>query len=451
MAATGIGGTLGQEFDGLTGLRTRPVCMRIVGERIAAAADRGESVSVLWIDLDRFQEINHSFGHQSGDHLVATVAARLRVAVAPHEVFRVAGDEFVVLAAGVDSIEAIDLARHVHALLHEPVVLDGLSVHPSASIGIAVHEGGEDALAVMLRADRAMLTAKRRGGNTFAVADDGGALSSCLLLREEIVIENKLHLAIEHGGLQLHYQPILLRDGRIEAVEALMRCTVGGESIPPAKFISVAEKSGLILQLGDWTLSEGALFAAALSRLGLATKVAVNVSRAQLLGPGFAEKLHAALLTAAIDPVLLELELTESLFMDMSPVIQANLRCAREAGVGMAIDDFGTGYSCLANLRDIPATKLKLDRSFVAAVVEDPKTLAIVRAMTALGREIGLTVVAEGVETEAQRDVLLAAGVDAMQGYLFSPPVSRGAITGWLRALFDEVAAGLPAIPETWR
>jgi EAL domain-containing protein (putative c-di-GMP-specific phosphodiesterase class I) len=280
-----------------------------------------------------------------------------------------------------------------------------------------------------------MSTAKRAGGGRVVISGDEpvpGRLG-ILLAREELELENKLHIALESGGLNLHYQPIVSFDGRIETVEALMRCTTDGCNISPAKFIPIAEKTGLISRLGDWSLLAGAQFAHRLDNAGLRTKVAINVSRAQLASPNFAKALHAALLCANVMPELIELELTESLFMDISETVQANLRAARDAGLGLAIDDFGTGYSCLANLKDIPATKIKLDRAFVIVLPHDRRAFAVVKALTQLGSELGMTVVAEGVEEQSQLDSLREAGVHAIQGYIHARPMPEEALLQWLQ------------------
>jgi diguanylate cyclase (GGDEF)-like protein len=392
-------------------------------------------LAILWIDLDRFHELNHSLGHEAGDRLVLAVSERLQRAVPDCPWFRVAGDEFVVAGRGWQQADAEQVASEIHEALAPPIIIEQLPLHPSVSIGISILEletfEDVDGLGLLLQADRAMMTAKATGGNTTAVAST--LVPGHHLIREELAIEDKIHKAMAHGGLTLHYQPILRRDGSLAALEALMRCSVDSESIPPAKLIPVAEKTGLVLRLGDWTMMQGAQFASVLLARGCPTTIAINVSRAQLLGPCFAETLHAVLITTGLPAPLLELELTESLFMDMSATVQDNLRWAHDVGVGLAIDDFGTGYSCLANLKDIPATKLKLDRSFISMVVSDSKSRAIVKAMSALGQDIGLTVVAEGVERAEQRDCLLDIGVDAMQGFLFAPPLSPPTLDTWLR------------------
>lgn len=319
--------------------------------------------------------------------------------------------------------------------VEEPLTVGDLVLRPTASVGIAIYEQGEDALALLERADRAMSASKGSGGNKIVVSGDEpvpGRLG-ILLAREELAIENSLHLAFETGGFQLHYQPIVHADSRIEAVEALMRCQVNNESISPAKFIPVAEKTGLVTRLGEWSLLQGALHANRMQHNGWRTKVAINVSRAQLLSPKFGHALHAALLCANAAPELIELELTESLFMDISDVVQKNLQDALHTGVGLAIDDFGTGYSCLANLKDIPATKLKLDRAFVTLLPEDKRALSVIKAVTRLGHDLGMTVVAEGCERREQIDALLEAGVDAIQGFYYARPMPEQELFSWIQ------------------
>jgi len=284
------------------------------------------------------------------------------------------------------------------------------------------------------RADRGLLEAKCQGGNRIVSSGEEpvpGRLG-VLLAREELAIESDLHTALENGGLQLHYQPILGVDGHIEGVEALMRCSANGRQIAPMSFVPVAEKTGLIVRLGEWSMLQSAFYAARLQAQGIATKVAINVSRAQLTSPKFIQALHGALICANVAPELIELELTESLFMDFSDTVQNNLRSASKTGVGLAIDDFGTGFSCLANLKDLPATKLKLDRAFVCVLPEDRRALAVVKAMTQLARELGMIVVAEEVETQGQLDALLQAGVDATQGHLHARPMTDEDLLNWL-------------------
>jgi EAL domain-containing protein (putative c-di-GMP-specific phosphodiesterase class I) len=286
------------------------------------------------------------------------------------------------------------------------------------------------------RAERAMFAAKTKGGNGIVCSGEEpipGRLG-IILAREEISIESKLHTALETGGLCLYYQPIIRANGQIEAVEALMRCSVNGENIPPGKFIPVAEKTGLVIRLGEWSLLQGATHARLLQDAGYQTKVAINVSRAQLISSKFTQALHAALICSNVKPELVELELTESLFMDISEIVQNNLKNAISAGVSLAIDDFGTGYSCLSNLKDIPAKKLKLDRAFVTVLPENRRALAVVKAMTILGHELGMTVVAEGCEKQEEIDALFDVGVDAIQGFFYAKPMPEESLLPWLQA-----------------
>jgi EAL domain-containing protein (putative c-di-GMP-specific phosphodiesterase class I) len=315
------------------------------------------------------------------------------------------------------------------------MVIGALTLRPTASIGIALHESGEDSLEVLERADRAMFAAKRKGGNAIVYSGEEpipGRLG-VILAREELAIESNLHSALETGGLSLHYQPIIRENGQVEAVEALMRCSVNGANVSPVKFIPVAEKTGLIVRLGEWSLLQGTTYARRMQDAGYPTKVAINVSRAQLVSPNFTQALHAALICSNVKPELVELELTESLFMDISDTVQKNLKNAISTGVRLAIDDFGTGYSCLANLKDIPAGKLKLDRAFVTVLPEDRRALSVVKAMTLLGHELGMTVVAEGCENQLQSDILFEAGVDSIQGFFYAKPMPDEALLNWLQ------------------
>lgn len=423
------------KVDTRTELLDRNGCIRLATALEGASTAPALQLAALWIDLDRFLQVNQSFGHSGGDQVLAEVTQRLRrIAGDNAHLGRMGGDEFLCLVPNTTAGEALHLAQAMMAAIEMPIRLADITLHPTVCIGIAMHEAGEDALNLLQRADRAMIAAKHSGRNRCVLSGNEPLPSSLETrqAREELDIENKLHVAIKNGGLQLHYQPILRDDGSIEAVEALMRCNVDGETIPPDKFIPVAEKAGLVIRLGEWTLSQGALFARHLREAGFPIKVAVNVSRAQLLAPHFAQALNAALICAQIPSDLLELELTESLFMDMSEMVQENLCSARAAGVGLAIDDFGTGYSCLANLKDIHATKLKLDRSFVAVLPSNSRAFSIVKAMTHLGQELGMTVVAEGVETEDQRSSLVLAGVNAVQGYLYAPAMPGDTLIAWM-------------------
>lgn len=421
--------------DPISGFLNRNAGLDTAIQLLETAQVLQSPLSALWIDMDRFRKVNDSFGHASGDRVISRIADRIRLAVPADAVLlRVGSDEFVVLILALGPLRVEEIARNMLFDIEQPIPIDGILMRPSASIGIALSRPDDDAGSLLERADRAMIEAKRQGGNRFLVSDDEtlpGRLG-IRLAREELEIESALHAALEGGALALYYQPIIRPDGSIEAVEALMRCPSQKLQIMPDKFIPVAEKTGLIGRMGDWSLLQGTRCAARLRDMGFATKVAINVSRLQLIEPGFLAALHGALVCADIPPELIELELTESLFMDFSPMVQANLQGARAAGVGLAIDDFGTGFSSLSSLKDIPATKLKIDRAFIHALPGDRRTLAIVRAMTQLGRELGMIVIAEGIENQEQLVACEVTGVDATQGFLHAHPMPEDDLIAWM-------------------
>ncbi|MDD2720871.1 MAG: EAL domain-containing protein [Gallionella sp.] len=422
--------------DNLTGLLDRFGCLQAAEKLLTTSLHNKTSFAVVWLDLDRFKKINDSFGHTGGDAVIRNLAERLQRVVGRSVIARMSSDEFVFLLPECDRPHAESFSRLLAETVQELIPIGNMTLCPTASIGIAIHETGETSLDVLERADRAMGAAKSKGGNCIVCSGDEptpGRLGISLA-REELLIESNLHVALETGGLCLNYQPLVRADGSIEAVEALMRCSVKGENLPPAKFIPVAEKTGLVVRLGEWSLLQGALQAQMLQNQGYQIKVAINVSRAQLTSPKFTQALNAALICSNVNPALLELELTESLFMDISNTVQMNLRNAIATGVTLSIDDFGTGYSCLANLKDIPARKLKLDRAFVTVLPEDARALAVVRAMVQLGHELDMTVVAEGCERQEENDLLLEAGVDAIQGYFYAKPMPEQELVQWLQS-----------------
>ena len=409
---------------------------RAIVERLLEDAQRhNQAVTALWIDIDRFRQINDTFGHACGDKIIASLAHRIQgIAPTGSHCVRMGSDEFVLLVIAQPPQEAEQLARRVLTEVEKPLSIHGFNIHLSVSIGLHSSQLGEHASHLLESADRAMIDAKRHGGNRW-VWSGQETLPGALGIeqsRRELAIASMLHEALHSGGLSLRYQPILRPDGSIEAVEALMSCALGQPPVSPGEFIPVAEKIGLIDKLGEWSLVEGALCAARLHRMGWPTKVAINVSRAQLLSEGFLAALQGALVVANVPPQWIELELTESLFMEQSPTVQRNLQRIRDTGVGLAIDDFGTGYSCLATLKDLPATKLKFDRAFIKCLPEDTRVLAIVRSMTDLAHYLGLVVVAEGVETEAQLQICEDSGLDATQGYFHAMPMPEAQLLAWL-------------------
>lgn len=422
-------------MDELTGFLDRQECILETERLVAQAQESGSSLHLLWVSLNRFREVNTSFGHQAGDKVLSSLARRLQTHSSTGGVIgRIGADEFVVLLPGASRARAEILAAHIHTLLRAPLRVGQVNWRQTCSIGLA-KLGNESSTCLLERADRAMQEAKLNGGSQITVVAPDLEASNTIASqkRQELSIEEKLHEAMELDGFSLHYQPVInVANNSIEACEALMRCQVREQPLTPDQFIPVAEKTGLIVELGDWTLLTAAHMAEHLMASGHPTKVAVNVSRAQLTAPKFQQTLQALFTICSLPPALIELELTESLFMDTSIAVRRNLDAAVEAGLSLAIDDFGTGYSCLAYLKDIPASKLKLDRSFVSNLPGDRKSLAIIRAITQLAQDLGMTVVAEGVETAGQRDTLVDIGVNALQGFLFTRPLPGPQLESWL-------------------
>jgi len=424
------------QIDPMTGFLDRYSSLQLTADLVEQVNASGESLAVFWIDLDRFKQVNESFGYQGGDNIITVVAARLsEVLSLQGELGRVGADEFVCLIRNMDIESAEELASSLLFAVKPPLIMGDFKVRLTASIGIAILEMDESAAELLERADWAKITAKKMGGNRYIVSGNEVVPNHMGIIqaREDLEVEYLLHNALDNGGLQLHYQPILDFNGRVLSVEALMRCTVNGKSIPPGRFFPVAEKSELIARLGEWSLLEGASQAKRLQESGLLTTVSINVSRAQLIGPKFSQDLQSAIVFADIEPGLIELEVSESIFMDPSEVVQANLLAALEVGVKLAIDNFGTGVSCLANLKDIPTNKLKFGRSFITTEHQDKRSMSVVKAMVQMGKDLGMNVIAEGVETREQMETLRELSVDGIQGYYYAKPMDVNALSSWLK------------------
>ena len=410
--------------DELTGLANRT----LFGDRAAVAiahAQRTDAHSaVLFLDLDRFKNVNDSLGHAVGNLLLQAVAKRLRAATrAEDTVARLGGDEFVVfLPQLADPDEAAHVAAKILESFSEPFTLSGHRVFASPSIGIAVFPtDGDDADVLLKNADTAMYRAKQRGRRTFCAYDK----SMNDHAHERLALESRLHTAIERGELRLHYQPkVHLPTGRVSGMEALLRWEHPDLGLlEPAEFIALAEESGLIVPLGAWALEEACRQNQAWVDAGFAPLVvAVNLSLRQFQQQQIGDLTAQVLRRTGLDPELLELEVTESLAMQDPEDVRTTLLDLREMGVKCSIDDFGTGYSGLSHLTRFPIDKLKIDKSFVATIDTDWEA-PIVVAVVALAHSLGLEVVAEGVETDEQLERLQELGCDEMQGYLFSKPL----------------------------
>jgi diguanylate cyclase (GGDEF)-like protein len=411
-------------YDALTGLPNR----NLLGDRLRQAlvyAGRHRSrVALMFLDLDRFKNINDSLGHYVGDQILKEVAARLtRTLRANDTVARLGGDEFVVVLQDVhDPSDAAMVAQNLLRELGPPYVLEGRELHLSASAGITLYpDDGRDADVLMKNADVAMYHVKdsgRNGYQFFAETMNHAA-------NRRLAIENDLRLAIRRGELVLHYQPqVDLARRAVRSVEGLVRWRHPERGlVMPGGFIYVAEECGLAQPLGEWTLHEACVQSRRWQAAGLApVPVAVNLSARVFRERSFVTTLRAILDETRLDPRLLELEITESAVMQQSDATSATLEELSSLGIKLAVDDFGTGYSSLAYLKRFPIDKLKIDRSFVRGIPASGDDTAITRAIVSLARSLGLRVVAEGVETAAQLGFLSAHGCDDVQGNYFCPP-----------------------------
>jgi len=427
--------------DTLTDLPNRFSLHSRLSQAIVGARRENRTLAVMLLDLDHFKTINDTLGHPFGDRLLIEVARRLKSCVRESDIVaRLGGDEFVVVMTeiGDTTIGAVSaMAGKLMLRLTRPCVVDGREIHVAPSIGIAVFPGdGEDADVLMKNADVAMYHAKSRGRRNFQFF----AASMNEAAAERVELEGALRQAIDGGELLLHYQPqIDAVSGRVIGVEALVRWQHPGRGlVSPAKFIPLAEETGLIEPLGQWVLETacGQLWALA-RRGGHKPRMAVNLSARQLRQEDLVDRVRELLARYDIGEGELELEITESVAMENPDVTIGILRQLRSLGVDLAIDDFGTGYSSLAYLKLLPIQRLKLDRSFVSEIETDHNDAIICSATIALAHSLGLEVVAEGVETEAQLTYLRYLGCDIIQGYYFSKPLAEDALYQFLASAPD--------------
>ncbi len=422
--------------DHLTGLPNRTLVLDRLGHALARAVRPHEPVSVLFVDLDRFKAVNDSFGHGAGDRVLREIARRLRDVVRPEDtVGRLAGDEFVVIGEDVGEWAARDMAARVAATIAEPIPLSGRDLVITASIGVVCAHGSIDPEEVLQDADVAMYRAKEQGRSRVQVFDQ--VLRTVRLARLDL--EHDLRRALREGELVIHYQPaVRWPTGGVLAVEALVRWQHPQQGLLwPAAFVPVAEESGLIVAVGEQVLAEACRTLADLRarRPGLdAVRMAVNLSARQFADPDLLDTVVGALEAADLPPDGLWLEITESVLIEEAEAV-STFRALKELGVHLVVDDFGTGFSSLGYLKRFPVDVLKIDRTFVEGLDDSAEDRAIVSAVLALAGALGLAVIAEGVETAAQRDVLERLGCHAMQGLLFGRPVPA--------ADLDELLAGL--------
>ena len=419
--------------DALTCLPNRNLLNDRITQYLHRAEREGESVAILFIDIDRFKNINDSLGHPIGDNVIRTIAERL-LTLMRHEdtVARLGGDEFVVTISGVTSEDSVGaVALKLLSCIEEPITMDDLEFYLSASIGIAIYPmDGDSGEVLMKHADMAMYRAKREGGNTYRFYKRG--MNEVLLAR--INLESRVRRALEHGELSLHYQPqVDLRTGRISGVEGLLRWESEGVLIPPMAFIPIIEETGFIFSVGEWALEQACAQAVAWKQAGITgLKVAVNVSMRQLWNKSFVNTVLKTLERTGCQPQWLELEITESVLMNNSAEAAGILNQLSERGILLTIDDFGTGYSSLSYLSRFPVHALKIDRSFVQKISSDANDAAIVHAVIELAHSLELEVVGEGIELASQHAFLINLRCDHGQGYYFSKPLPEKDVTALL-------------------
>ena len=424
--------------DGLTNLANRVMFQERLRQDLERSRLVNKSIAVLCIDLDLFKNVNDSFGHPVGDRLLTQVAGRLAEDARQDSlVARLGGDEFaMILGSNMSPIEISDHAIRIIETLSAPYQIDSLEVVIGASIGIAISPGDGDTGEELLRnADMALYRAKSEGGGVHHFFEK--EMDRHAQRRRDMEID--LRHALANGEFELHYQPLVdLAQDRIVSFEALLRWKHPEKGmISPADFIPVAEDIGLIIPLGEWVLREACMQAAAWPS---DIKVAVNLSPAQFRSRNLTQAVFTALAQSGLSPLRLELEITESIFLADSEANLAILHQLREFGVRISMDDFGTGYSSLSYLRSFPFDKIKIDRSFVRDLAERPDCVAIIRAISGLGRSLNISTTAEGVETVDQLDWLRAEGCTEVQGFLFSSARPASEVSALLRKFGDRAS-----------
>jgi diguanylate cyclase (GGDEF)-like protein len=392
-----------------------------------------DRLAVLFIDLDGFKPVNDSFGHAAGDVILVEAADRLRAQARECDtIARVGGDEFLLLLEDISSTaDAIAIARRVLETLTRPFSIEGKDVEISCSIGVVVHPDHGERDKLVAHADAAMYAAKRAGGNGYVLFEPHMGSEAA----DQLGLQSDLRHALERGQLALHYQPkIDSTRGCISGVEALLRWhhpTRG--MVSPTVFIALAERFGLINRLGNWVIDEACRQIAEWRASGVRMRVAINLSVHQLRESGLAERIAAALGRHAVEPDQLLCEITESVAMEDIKATQHTFDELARIGVFLSIDDFGTGYSSLNYLRQLPARQLKIDRSFVCDIEHKQDARAVVDAVVRLAHALGLRVVAEGVETVGQHNILMAMGCDELQGFFYAHPLPADTLLEWTR------------------
>jgi diguanylate cyclase (GGDEF)-like protein len=409
--------------DALTGMGNRLLAHQELTSLLESPSSR-VGFALLAIDLDRFKEVNDSFGHKVGDDLLIQVGQRLRPLIRKKDTLvRMGGDEFVVILENCpDEAEAAAIAGRILESVNMPFYIGSHVVGVGASIGICLYPtGAADVSELFHHADLALYKVKERGRNDYFFFDEEMRAE----VMRQLQFEDRVRLAVHDGLFSVHYQPIVNNEGTLIGFEALLRWTdpVLGV-VPPNAFIPVAERCGLIIPLGQWVLEQSCHEAARWqSSEGGGVKISVNVSPVQLTSPDFVKLVTDTLARSGLRPELLDLELTESVLVEHGGRSAEAMLQLRALGVHLSIDDFGTGYSSLSYLRDLPVQRLKIDRSFVRDIVQSEAGRALIESMIEMGRTLKLKVLAEGVETAEQFEILRAAGCDEIQGFITSKAI----------------------------
>ncbi len=419
--------------DALTGLPNRALLTNRLNQTIKVAERERRSFSVALIDLDRFKWVNDTLGHDAGDVLLIEVARRLKATVRTSDtVARLGGDEFVLLmGGGLKAAESV--AKHVLDAMKTPARLQDQMVDIGMSIGIAVYpDHGRDTLSLMRHADSAMYSAKRKqaGRSVYEAGNRSDRPSP-----NALSMLGEMRVGLEKKQFVLEYQPKLdLNTGLIKGLEGLVRWRHPQRGlIAPTDFIPLAEQTGFMRELTFWVVAEGAKFAARIARENLETQVSVNVSAQDIENPAFAESIAKILRDEKLDPKRLCLEITESGVLSETENAMNNLRSIADLGVRLAVDDFGTGYASLKQLQNLPVTELKIDRSFVSGMHQNRGNSTIVKSTIEMAGELGMRVVAEGVETVEELRVLAKMGCDEAQGYYLSKPLPGTEVIAWIK------------------
>lgn len=433
--------------DQLTGLVNRVFFRERVASALAAARRSGEPFAVMYVDLDGFKGVNDSHGHDAGDALIQQAAMRLQNSVREEDtIARLGGDEFAILLHDATSPhDVLRIAERCRQQLARPFELDPQEARISASLGLAFYpESGNSVDAMLCAADAAMYRAKREGRN-------GVCVFSPLIHEQSLEryrLEQCLKTASRRGEFYLVYQPQVAADGSIAGAEALLRWTSNGSAVPPSVFIPILEESGEILEVGLWVLDEASRQFSAWRQVGCPLpRISVNVSARQFQQPGFVEHVSQVFERYQMQPGQLELELTEAALVKDPVRTEGIIDRLRLLGIRLALDDFGTGYSSLNYLDRFLVDTLKIDRSFVTKMVDSPRTQVLAEAIFGIGRQLGLELVAEGVETHEQLRVVTARGAALIQGYLTGRPCSALELQARLQAQMDQ--ASRPDYPET--